>query len=50
MRTGMGWMFRELCRWEVDFFVDLSWSSRYLHYYYLLPNLKAGNTDHMITM
>jgi len=23
MRTGMGWMFRELCRWEVG--VRLGW-------------------------
>jgi len=48
MGTGMGSMFRELCGWEVDSFVDLSWSSEYLHYYYLRPNLKVGNTDHMI--
>ena len=41
-------MFRELCRWEVDPFVDPSWSSKYLHYYYLPPTLKVGNADHMI--
>jgi hypothetical protein len=47
MRTGMGSMLRELCRWEVDSFVELSWSSKYRHYYHLHPNMKVGNTDHM---
>jgi len=44
----MGSMLRELCRWEVDPFVDLSLACKYLQYNYLHPNLKVGNTDHMI--